>query len=165
VSVTVSNVSKYGSRPILAKAIRESHGHIIYMGRRMVGLAGHPYANPFKIGVKIENGEKLNRYGAILRYRELMLANPEFLTWARSLRELGDVELVCWCFPEACHCDLPAKIANSLFPPRLCVCGCWGFDHEELWEDGEFKGTRCQGGHGEHEFQAIVPDAAEVVIT
>lgn len=146
----VVHVRLFGNAPALRKAMRENPD-IVYLGRRnnRFGLQQHPLANPYMIG---KDGD---RDMVLFQYRCHLLANPELLDLARAQK---GKTLVCWCAPERCHCDLVAQIADSLFPPRLCVCGCWGFDHVERWDGDTFKGTRCVSeGHAGHKFQIAIP--------
>jgi hypothetical protein len=55
--------------------------------------------------------KKYGREGAIRKYREYILGNPELL--ALIPIELKDKILGCWCKPEKCHGDILAEIADN----------------------------------------------------
>lgn len=64
-----------------------------------------PWGNPFVIG---KHGD---REEVIRRYREWLLSQPEMMEKAR--RELKGLDLICWCAPLECHCDVLAEVANA----------------------------------------------------
>ena len=77
----------------------------VYIGRAMPGMAGSPFANPFKIGEDGTRDEVLKKYEAYIRSR------PDLLELLPSLE--GKV-LGCWCAPKKCHGDILVKLINEL---------------------------------------------------
>lgn len=71
----------------------------VYIGR------GSPYGNPFKIG---QDGDRTE---VISAYEHWVQTQPELLL--KIKKELPGKDLVCFCFPQACHGDILIKIANS----------------------------------------------------
>ena len=77
----------------------------VYIGRPCRGLKGSPLHNPFKIG----DGE--TRESSVAKYKEylheqIVAGNRGILQELAKIREAakqGDVTLVCWCSPLACH--------------------------------------------------------------
>lgn len=64
-----------------------------------------PWGNPFRIG---KDG---NRAEVVAKFREWLMAQPDLVAKARA--ELRGRDLVCWCAPLACHCDVLAEVANA----------------------------------------------------
>jgi|SRR5947209_9495594 len=85
----------------------------IYVGRRMRGRAGSPYANPYRIGPDGSRDDVLQRYARyILEFRTDLLD---------GVGELRDHVLGCWCAPKGgltaddplvCHGQILAKLAE-----------------------------------------------------
>lgn len=73
--------------------------HSEYVGR------GTPFGNPFRIGVHGTRSE------VIEKYRSHLDANPKLVTLARQ--HLRGKNLVCHCYPLACHADVLLRIANE----------------------------------------------------
>lgn len=63
------------------------------------------WGNPFRIGGRRDRKSVLQAYAIFLE------GNPELCERAR--RELRGKDLVCCCFPQACHGTLLLKLANS----------------------------------------------------
>lgn len=101
----VVNVRKFGPIANLKAAIEA--GTAVYIGRAMPrqGLRASPWANPFRIG---EDGD---RETVIAKYSELILTWPNL---NERLAELRDKELVCWCYPHACHGDVLVEMVEAL---------------------------------------------------
>lgn len=72
----------------------------IYIGR------GSKWGNPFVVG---KDG---TREQVITRYEEWILSQPELY---KSLHELKDKILGCYCKPKACHGDVLAHLVDQLY--------------------------------------------------
>jgi hypothetical protein len=79
---------------IVGKTVQNS----VYCGRPS------EFGNPFVIG---KDG---NRDEVIRKFETWFRQSPERVERARKL--LNDKNLICWCAPLACHCDVLLKIAN-----------------------------------------------------
>lgn len=87
----------------------------VYVGRGRCPRTGKPgeWGNPFShLKNSAAQWRVATRADAISRYREWLLAQPELV--ARAKRELRGKILGCWCYPEACHGDVLAEIANAV---------------------------------------------------
>lgn len=71
----------------------------VYCGRPSV------FGNPFHIGRDGARDEVIARYRAWLNDR------PDLM--ARAKIELRGKDLICWCAPLGCHCDVLLEIANQ----------------------------------------------------
>ena len=71
----------------------------------MPGMAGSPFANPFKIGPDGTREEVLAKYEAYLR------SNDELMS---RILELDGKVLGCWCAPKKCHGDIIIKIIKEI---------------------------------------------------
>lgn len=81
----------------------------IYCGRRMLGrsLSGSPFANPFKLP---RNATDIERTECIEMYERWLTTQPMLLA---KLPDLRGHDLVCWCAPLPCHCDVLLRLANA----------------------------------------------------
>lgn len=70
----------------------------VYVGR------GTPFGNPFLLSYG-------KRKEVIQRFEEWIRAQPVLLDVVRQ--QLRGKDLVCWCYPLACHADVLLKIANE----------------------------------------------------
>ena len=77
----------------------KSEGCYQYVGRQ----PGNPWGNPFVVG---RSGD---RETCIAKYTAKLMANPELLARVPELR--GKV-LGCSCYPEPCHGDVLAELAD-----------------------------------------------------
>lgn len=77
------------------KGIPES---AVYIGRPS------KWGNPFQIG---KDG---TREEVIQKYRDWLLRTPQRM---EELHELRGKNLVCWCYPKACHGDVLLELANQ----------------------------------------------------
>lgn len=90
------------------KVVHVKHApYDVYIGRRVRGLAGSPWGNPFRVG---QDGDGPT---VMARYREHVLANPDLVA---ALPQLLGKTLGCWCkapaTPDApCHGDVLAELA------------------------------------------------------
>ena len=75
-----------------------THDGAVYIGR------GSKWGNPFVIGKDGTRAEVIEKYGRWLADQHLLL---------RSLDELHDRDLLCFCAPLACHGDLLKTLANG----------------------------------------------------
>ena len=76
----------------------------VYVGRTMkkFGLVGHPLANPFPL-----NKEGSNRDEVIEEYRQWLWLQLQRKGGAlKHLLDLDGKDLVCFCSPKRCHCDI-----------------------------------------------------------
>ena len=71
----------------------------VYIGRPSA------WGNPFKIG---EDG---NRMVVLEKYRQWLLSQPEKVALVK--KHLRGKMLGCWCYPQPCHGEILAEIANS----------------------------------------------------
>lgn len=98
--ITVANIRT----PEVKIAIKNGDPRYVYCGRanRWYGLAaskwGNPYSQPNAAGES-----------PIVQYRRYLLGRPDLMA---ALPELKDKVLVCWCFPEPCHCDVLKELAE-----------------------------------------------------
>lgn len=101
----VVSVRKFGGYLNLQNAIKE--GTAVYIGRAMPrqGLKASPFGNPFRIGY---DGD---REQVITLYRGWIARQPKLL---EQLPELKGKEIVCWCFPQACHGDVIVEMVEAL---------------------------------------------------
>ena len=111
----------------------------VYVGR------GSDWGNPFKIGEDGTREEVIEKFEKV--YVPAIL--KKIPDWLKPLR---GKDLVCWCFPEACHADVLLRLANAEpenvrpFAIRsndvnqhgFRICLCQG----ELREDGTIRLTQ-----------------------
>ncbi len=71
----------------------------VYIGRPS------KWGNPFSIG---QHG---TREQVIQKYEEYLRARPDLFA---ALHELKGKVLGCWCFPQACHGDVLARLADQV---------------------------------------------------
>ena len=83
-----------------ARVVGTSRPGAVYCGRPSVW--GNPF--PAKDGI--------TRSDAIQRFEIWFMAQPELI--ARAKRELKGKDLICWCAPKRCHCDILLREANSI---------------------------------------------------
>jgi bacteriorhodopsin len=79
-------------------ATKEELSNSIYCGRPSI------WGNPFTIG---KDG---TRSQVILKYIDWLETQPLLLS---QIHVLQGKNLVCWCAPQQCHCDILLEIANS----------------------------------------------------
>jgi hypothetical protein len=86
----------------------------IHIGNKRRGDRGEyvgrpsPLGNPFVIGRDGDRAAVITRYRQWLRERIAAgdpLVRGELERLARLARERGQLTLVCWCAPEACHAE------------------------------------------------------------
>ncbi len=79
----------------------------VYIGRAVPRkkLKASPWANPFMIG---QDG---TRDEVIAKYRAWLATQPDLLA---ALPELRGKTLGCWCYPETCHGEILAELADAL---------------------------------------------------
>lgn len=85
---------------------RGQHGSVTYVGRAMPrqGLAGSPFANPYRVDV---DG---TRADVVEKYRSWLLNQPTLLD---RLRELRGRTLACWCHSQPCHADVLIELVTA----------------------------------------------------
>jgi hypothetical protein len=66
---------------------------------------------PSKFGNQFKTGVDGTRSEVIQLHREWFLNNPAMLLAAKV--ELKGKNLICWCAPKSCHCDIILKVANE----------------------------------------------------
>jgi ADP-ribosylglycohydrolase len=95
-------------------------GKVIYIGRRICmggwNLKGSKWANPFRVGEEVPNGEL-----AVYRYWLYLLEERKDLMEAAAI-ELKGQTLGCWCRQkgnEPCHGDVLLFHATGMMPPVL----------------------------------------------
>lgn len=93
-----------------------------YVGRANPrrGLKGHSLANPYKLGKDGDRKQVIAKYNRWLA--GLLKGAP--LSTHRLLQFLRGGRLGCWCWPEACHADTLALLADMSIEER------------EAWADG-----------------------------
>ena len=86
-------------------------GHVVPVGAIYIGQANSRYRlaeskwkNPF-----IE-GRDGTRAEIVVRYRAWVSDQPNLMA---ALPELRGFDLVCWCWPRACHGDVLIRLANA----------------------------------------------------
>lgn len=87
--------------------VRDRVDGAVYVGRAAprAGLAGSPFANPFRVDV---DG---SRDDVVARYREWILGETTLLD---RLHELHGRPLACWCPPGlACHADVLVELVEA----------------------------------------------------
>lgn len=92
---------------IFVRNIKKGFTEGVYVGRDMPGWSGSVLANRFR-------AEEHGRMVAIDLYRAwltsmILKQDPEVMAELRRIRALadaGDVTLLCWCDPWACHADV-----------------------------------------------------------
>ncbi|ADE14135.1 conserved hypothetical protein [Nitrosococcus halophilus Nc 4] len=94
------------------RVLNKRHGgQGVYIGRPS------PLGNPFVIGRDGNRDEVIAKYQALL---EVTLegrsqARTEFNRLVKIYRETGELNLVCWCAPRACHGDvIKEQILNRI---------------------------------------------------
>lgn len=70
----------------------------VYIGRPS------KWGNPYQIGRDGDRSE------VIAKFTDYILRSPHLLD---ALPEIRGKDLVCWCYPEACHGDVLLKLANN----------------------------------------------------
>lgn len=60
------------------------------------------WGNPFN--------KEMVREIAVVKHKNWVLSNPAFIEEIKT--ELKGKDLVCWCAPKICHCDILLQIAN-----------------------------------------------------
>lgn len=63
-------------------------------------------------GNKFEIGKDGSREEVIAKYEEWLLGKPDLIRLVKQ--ELRGKVLGCWCFPQKCHGDVLARIANEV---------------------------------------------------
>lgn len=104
--VTVVNMRD----PAVKMAIKNHDRRYLYCGRgsRWHGLPTSLFANPFPIT------ETDTREVVIGKFAEYIALRPDLITKLREKIAADGVEfLVCWCAPEACHCDTLAELVTK----------------------------------------------------
>jgi hypothetical protein len=87
--------------------VRDRVEGAVYVGRPAprAGLAGSPFANPYRVDV---DG---SREAVVGLYRDWLLGQPRLLD---RLHELHGKPLACWCGPgEACHADVLVELVEA----------------------------------------------------
>lgn len=81
-----------------------------YVGRPTRNLAGSPLANPYRIGAYGQHRTAvIAHYAAWLDEQLAEAGSPQSLELARLRAiwlEHGDLVLLCWCAPLACHASV-----------------------------------------------------------
>ena len=100
--ITVANIRE----PKVKAAIKAGDPAFVWCARanRFDRLPKSKWANPFVIG---KDG---TREEVIAKYRAYITSQPDLMA---ALPELLDKTLVCWCAPEACHCDILKELAEG----------------------------------------------------
>lgn len=87
------------ARVLNIKEVGWDYPNSVYCGRPS------DWGNPFR------KGEDGNRKEVIAKFETWLLSNPEMMTRVKS--ELKGKNLLCWCAPKQCHCDVLLRIANQ----------------------------------------------------
>ena len=66
---------------------------------------------PSKYGNKFIIGKDGPRKEVIEKHRQMVLADP--ILQAEIKKDLAGKNLICWCAPKLCHCDVLLQIANE----------------------------------------------------
>lgn len=114
---------------IRVKNLKKYKGKGVYIGRQCYGKAGSPLANPYRIGVDGTREEVIEQYRKDLEKLINGLANgdldlllneknaaiiDELNRLALIARKNGELTLICWCKPAACHGDVIGKIIKKM---------------------------------------------------
>lgn len=82
----------------------------IYIGRENAyyKLNASPLANPYKVGRDGDRQEVIAKYRRYL-WEHIKAGTPAIKDKLERIKKVsleGDIELVCWCSPQACHGDV-----------------------------------------------------------
>lgn len=112
----LAELLKHGQAVVISQSVNGPHKHLLawsqargshaYVGRR-IHWQGHPQsdlANPF-------TPKKYGRAECIKMFRQHLFASPDLLKEAEAL---AGCTLGCWCFPESCHGEVIAEVANEV---------------------------------------------------
>lgn len=107
-----------GKGSVIVRNKKTYDGPGVYIGRNMPGQPGHPLGNPFKVG-------PISREESIDRYKKLFYGawvyddtKKNALASLRKMYDNGeDINLICWCAPEACHGDIIKEWLEYTSPP------------------------------------------------
>lgn len=86
-----------------------AEGVACYVGRRTRDYPGSALANPFRIGRDGDRAEVIAKYTVWLDEQLAEAGSAASLEMARIRAvwlERGDVTLLCWCHPLACHASV-----------------------------------------------------------
>lgn len=79
----------------------------VYIGRRARGFHQSKWHNPFPMG---HFGDE-PREQVLAAFRSYLSHRPDLIA---ALHELKGKRLGCWCYPEKCHGDVLAELADAL---------------------------------------------------
>lgn len=79
---------------------------IVYIGRAMPGRPGSPLGNPFKLAKGEAREPVIRRYAAWLSSQKDDSEAAHEIERLTEIARNGDLVLVCWCAPLACHGDV-----------------------------------------------------------
>ncbi|MFJ8111428.1 DUF4326 domain-containing protein [Streptomyces sp. NPDC096132] len=86
---------------------------VVYVGRRWTlggrDLPRHPLYNPFAYDTPKKKRDGM-RAEVMAMYRAYLLERPALL---EQVAELRGRTLACWCVPEPCRAEVPAKLAEA----------------------------------------------------
>lgn len=84
----------------------------VYIGRYHKDFKKHSFkwGNPFVIGVDGTREEVIEKYEKWIRSQSFLM---------KSLPELKDKTLGCWCDPLACHGEVLIKLVDELYNPVI----------------------------------------------
>lgn len=89
----------------------------VYIGRANVryGLRASPLANPFRLEKGGDRLAALARYRVWLTHQMRLEDSPARAEIWRlvELARTGDVTLLCWCAPSACHGDVVKEVVEG----------------------------------------------------
>ena len=89
-------------------------GEGVYIGRPSV------LGNPFKIGVHGDREQVIEKYRVWLRgeWKKDGKVKQELIRLAKLSKE-GDLILICWCYPKACHGDVLKDAIEKITKARF----------------------------------------------
>jgi len=95
---------------IIVKNKKFYNGDGVYIGRPSI------LGNPFQIGKDgLTRKESIEKYKIWFRWK--MESDPSFKKYVQSLVQItqnGDLVLICWCAPKACHGDFIKETIEQL---------------------------------------------------
>ena len=97
--------------------VRPGEEGVAYVGRAVPrrGIKASLFGNPFKVGREAAtNADAKAMYADWLAGRAHQDTYPEIRAWIlENVRTLRGKRLACWCFPQACHADVLAELADA----------------------------------------------------
>lgn len=87
-----------------------------YIGRKGFGRCQSPLHNPFALNVESDRQQVVDRFREYI-FTKIKAGDPVIASELKRLKTLsteGDLVLVCWCAPKACHGDVIKEILEGM---------------------------------------------------